>query len=69
MPRAGLTQTRVVEEGERIADEVGWSNLTIAALADRLGVRQPSLYKHIAGLDGLRRGIAMRAKGELAGVL
>ena len=69
MPRAGLTQTRVVEEGERIADEVGWTNLTIAALADRLGVRQPSLYKHIAGLDGLRRGIAMRAKDELAGVL
>jgi AcrR family transcriptional regulator len=69
VPRAGLTQTRVVEEGERIADEVGWTNLTIAALADRLGVRQPSLYKHIAGLDGLRRGIAMRAKDELAGVL
>lgn len=69
MPRAGLTQSRVVEEGERIADEVGWTNLTIAALADRLGVRQPSLYKHIAGLDGLRRGIAMRAKDELAGVL
>jgi len=69
VPRAGLTPTRVVEEGEQIADEVGWSNLTIAALADRLGVRQPSLYKHIAGLDGLRRGIAMRAKNELAGVL
>jgi AcrR family transcriptional regulator len=69
VPRAGLTQTRVIEEGERIADEVGLSNLTLAAVAARLGVRQPSLYKHIAGTDGLQRGIAVRAKNELAGVL
>jgi AcrR family transcriptional regulator len=69
MPRAGLTETRVVEEGERIADEVGLTNLTLAALADRLGVRQPSLYKHIAGTDGLRRSISLRAKQELAQVL
>jgi AcrR family transcriptional regulator len=69
VPRAGLTQTLVVEEGERIADEVGLSSLTLAAVADRLGVRQPSLYKHIAGGDALRRGIALRAKNELADVL
>lgn len=69
MPRAGLTETLVVEEGERIADEVGLSSLTLAALAARLGVRQPSLYKHVAGTDGLRRGIALRAKNELADVL
>jgi AcrR family transcriptional regulator len=69
VPRAGLTETRVVEEAERLADEVGLSSLTLAALADRLGVRQPSLYKHIAGTDGLRRNIAVRAKNELAGVL
>jgi AcrR family transcriptional regulator len=59
VPRAGLTQTRVIEEAERIADEVGLSNLTLAAVATRLGVRQPSLYKHIAGTDGLQRGIAV----------
>jgi AcrR family transcriptional regulator len=69
MPRAGLTEARVVEEGERIADEVGLPNLTLAALAEHLGVRQPSLYKHISGTDGLRRSIALRAKDELAGVL
>jgi AcrR family transcriptional regulator len=69
MPRAGLTEERVVEEGERFADEVGLSSLTLAALAERLGVRQPSLYKHITGTDGLRRSIALRAKDELAIVL
>lgn len=59
----------MVAEGERIADEVGLSGLTLAALADRLGVRQPSLYKHIAGTNGLRRSIAVRAKNDLADVL
>jgi AcrR family transcriptional regulator len=69
VPRAGLTETLVVEEGERIADEVGLSSLTLAAVANRLGVRQPSLYKHIAGSDALTRSIALRAKNELADVL
>jgi AcrR family transcriptional regulator len=69
MPRTGLTQTRVLEEAERLADEVGLSHLTLAALAARLGVRQPSLYKHIDGMDGLQRGLAVRAKNELANIL
>lgn len=69
MPRAGLTETAVVEEAERLADDVGLSTLTLAALAQRLGVRQPSLYKHIAGMDALQRSITIRAKNELAGIL
>jgi AcrR family transcriptional regulator len=69
MPRAGLTESRVVEEGERMADEVGLERLTLAALAARLGVRQPSLYKHIDGLHALHRSLAVRAKTEQAHVL
>jgi AcrR family transcriptional regulator len=48
-----------------MADEHGWSQLTLAGLATRLGVRQPSLYKHIDSLDGLHRGISILAKREL----
>lgn len=59
----------MVEEAERMADEVGLDRLTLAALAERLGVRQPSLYKHIDGMPGLHRSIAVRAKAELADVL
>ncbi len=69
MPRAGLTEARVIDEAEQMADEVGLSHLTLAALAERLGVRYPSLYKHVDGMDGLQRGIAIRAKTELAGIL
>lgn len=69
MPRAGLTRSRVVEEAEQIVDEVGLSRLTLAALAQRLGVRQPSLYKHVDSMDDLQRSIALRAKKELADTL
>ena len=69
MPRAGLSAARVVEEAAVMADEVGLSRLTLAALAQRLGVRQPSLYKHIDSMAGLHRSISIQAKVELGDVL
>jgi AcrR family transcriptional regulator len=69
VPRAGLTSQRVVDEAQALSDEVGLDGLTLAALAGRLGVRQPSLYKHIDGSDALRRALSVRAKQELAAVL
>jgi AcrR family transcriptional regulator len=69
MPRAGLSPARVVAEAAQLADEVGLDRLTLAAVADRLAVRLPSLYKHVAGLDGLRRELASLGLGELATAL
>jgi AcrR family transcriptional regulator len=69
VPRAGLNTDRVVAEASELIDEVGVDQLTLAALAARLGVRQPSLYKHVASLDALQRLISMRAKAEVADVL
>ena len=69
MPRAGLTPARVVEEAARLADEVGFENLTLAALAARFGVAVPSLYKHVDGLDAIRRGVAVHAVRQLGGAL
>jgi hypothetical protein len=43
----------VIDEAAQMADEIGLSHLTLAAPADRLGVRYPSLYKHVDGMDGL----------------
>lgn len=69
VPRVGLTTDRVVLEAEELADEVGLPALTLAALAGRLEVKLPSLYKHVRGMDGLQRELAVRAKLELADVL
>nr|WP_180218816.1 TetR-like C-terminal domain-containing protein [Streptomyces albus] len=56
----------VVAAGAALADEVGLANLTMGLLAERLGVRAPSLYKHVGGLDDLNRRIAALALDEAA---
>jgi AcrR family transcriptional regulator len=66
VPRAGLTPARVIAEGAELADKVGVESLARAGIAARLGVRLPSLYKHVAGLDALRQGLAVQALQELA---
>jgi AcrR family transcriptional regulator len=69
LPRAGLTPSVVIAEAARLADEVGYDQLTLAGLAGRLGVQVPSLYKHVDGFDAVRRGVAITAVRELGGAL
>ncbi len=69
MPRAGLTSPIVVREAADLADEIGYDALTLTALASRLNVAVPSLYKHVGSLDELRRGVALMAVGELGVVI
>jgi len=69
VPRVGLTRESVVETAAIMADEVGLNALTLAALAERLGVKQPSLYKHIDSLAGLHRSVSLLAKRELGETL
>ncbi|ANY10181.1 TetR family transcriptional regulator [Pseudonocardia sp. HH130630-07] len=40
--------------------------MTMGQLAQRLGVRTPSLYKHVAGQQELRREIAVLVSNEVA---
>jgi AcrR family transcriptional regulator len=69
MPRAGLTAADVVTAAAQIADEAGYPNLTLALVAQRLGVRTPSLYKHVDGLPDLQHRIAVLAMTELGEVI
>jgi AcrR family transcriptional regulator len=69
MPRAGLTTDVVVERAAELLERAPGAELTLAAVADSLGVRAPSLYKHVDGLPGLRRGIMLRAKRSLGDAL
>jgi AcrR family transcriptional regulator len=67
--RAGLTADRVVAEAGALADERGIGGLSLTPLAERLGVRVPSLYKHVGGLDDLHRRIALAGMRDLTEVL
>ena len=69
MPRAGLSGGEVVAAAAGLADEIGYAGLTRGLLADRLGVRPPSLYKHIDGLADLQHRLAALAMTELGDVI
>ncbi|MFF7048032.1 WHG domain-containing protein [Streptomyces griseorubiginosus] len=56
----------MVAAGAALADEVGIANLTMGSLAERVGVRTPSLYKHVSGQEDLNRRIAALALSEAA---
>lgn len=63
--RAGLDKAAVIEEAVRLIDEEGLEQLSLGRLAERLGVRVPSLYHHVAGLPGLKRDLAVYCLREL----
>lgn len=69
MPRLGLDTARVVREAAQIADADGLAEVTLARVAQSLGVRAPSLYNHVTGLPGMLRLLTLLSLGELTDVL
>jgi len=57
--RPAVSTERVITEAAAVADDVGLDNLTFAAVAARLGISVPGLYKHVASIDAVRREIAI----------
>ncbi|THA79476.1 TetR/AcrR family transcriptional regulator [Streptomyces sp. A0642] len=66
MVRAGLSAERLTRAGAELADEVGFDQVTVSALARRFDVRVASLYSHVKNSHDLRTRIALLALEELA---
>ncbi|MFF0524375.1 TetR/AcrR family transcriptional regulator [Actinomadura nitritigenes] len=66
MARAGLSAERVTRAAAELADEVGFENVTVSALARRFGVKDASLYSHVKNVQDLRTRVAVLALAELA---
>lgn len=58
-PKKRLDRAAVIQAAADLADAEGMEQLTLARLAERLGIRTPSLYNHVASLAGLRRDLAL----------
>jgi AcrR family transcriptional regulator len=55
----------IVREARRILEADGLEHLTMQRVAKAVGVRAPSLYKHVGGRDELIRLVAVDATEEL----
>lgn len=65
-PGPSLDRAAVVRAAAALADESGLEGVTLGSVAARLGVQPPSLYNHVAGLNGLRRALALWGLRELS---
>lgn len=63
--RARLNRGQVLQAAAELADRDGLDATTLSALARELGIRTPSLYRHVESLAALIEGIATIAVEEL----
>jgi len=63
--RIKLSRLAIITIAAEIADANGLDKVTLAAVANQLGVRKPSLYNHIDGLPELRAQLAIWGTNQL----
>src|ERR1043165_4936750 len=65
---AGVSErhTQILEAARALIEHGGPSSLTMRALADRLGIRAPSLYKHFPDKLAVEAAVIAVAMDELA---
>lgn len=69
MAKQRIDLDRVVTQAVEVVDATGPQDLTLARVADELGVQSSALYNHVDGLDGLRHAVALRSAENLADAL
>jgi len=67
--RRDLDRAAVVAAAAAISDADGFDTLTLAAVAQRLGIRTPSLYNHVSSLADLRSAVAIAGRHALAATM
>lgn len=67
--KIGLSPEIILATAADLADQDGFTGVTLAAVAASLGVRSPSLYAHYSSLGALQRALCLRAAGSMAEAL
>jgi AcrR family transcriptional regulator len=65
-PRSNLTKQTVVQAAADLINAEGLEVLSLGRLAEKLGIRTPSLYNHVDGLPGLMRELSILNAHNLA---
>lgn len=65
-PRLGRPPTFTADDVVDAGAAVGLAELTVSAVAERLGVSVPAIYRHVTDRDDLARRVAQRLLADLA---
>jgi AcrR family transcriptional regulator len=58
-------RAQIVRAARRIAEEEGWSNVTVRRLSDEISYSQPVLYGHFGSREGILDAVALEGFQEL----
>lgn len=61
-----LSREKVISHAFRLAGKEGLQAVSLTRIANDLGVTQPALYRHVGGVDDLRRALTLRARELMA---
>lgn len=64
-----LTATRILDAAEQLFAERGYAGTTLRDVANRVGVRNPSIYNHFAGKEALYEAVLARVIGPVLDAL
>lgn len=67
--RGAVTAARILDAGEELFAERGYHGTTLRDVADRVGLRIPSLYNHFASKDALYGAVLARGIGPVVTLL
>ena len=67
--RHGVDGNLVLKAAAELVDAEGLDALNLGRLAGTLGIRTPSIYNHVAGMNGLRQGLAVMGVRSLRDAL
>lgn len=65
MTKHRINRTLVIETAASYVNTHGFAALTLAAIAHELGIKLPSLYNHVSGIDDLQGALAAHAANAL----
>lgn len=65
MGKSRLDRDAVIRKAAELANETGSDNISLKELAGALGVRSPSLYNHVDGLEDVKRSLMLYGWSQL----
>ena len=54
MSKNNINEEIIIETAASIVNEVGFENLSLKIIAEKLNIKSPSLYNHISSLDEIK---------------
>src|SRR3954447_21957188 len=66
---ASTTRDRIVETAVALTTETGWSSVTMAAIAERVGVSRQTVYNELGSKQGLAEAMILRELARFLAVV